>query len=183
MDLAEKTLTSKVLYDGVIIRAELDSALLPDGTTANREVVRHPGGVCVAALNDKNELAFVRQYRYPYAEIVSELPAGKLERGEDPFEAVKRELKEETGAQSDSWKDMGWLYPSPGYCDEIIHLYACRISSVGEQTPDEDEFLEAEYVPLEKALEMVMRGELRDAKTQTLILKLHHALSCDKNFI
>lgn len=183
MDLTEKTLSNKIIYDGAIIRTELDEVLLPNGSAAKREVVRHPGGVCVAALNEKNELAFVTQYRYPYAELVRELPAGKLERGEDPFEAVKRELMEETGASSYTWRDMGKLYPSPGYCDEIIYLYACRISVQGSSCPDEDEFLEVEYIPLEDAVKLVMDGQLRDSKTQTLILKLDNSLRKDSKFL
>jgi len=103
---------------------------------------------------------------------VTELPAGKLEQGELPEEAIRREMLEEVGAHCTDWKDMGKLYPTPGYCNEIIHLYACRIESIGEQNPDEDEFLEVEFIPLDKAVDMVMAGELPDSKTQTLVLKL-----------
>ena len=92
-----------------------------------RNVVEHPGGVCVAALTEKNELLFVRQFRYPYGEVVLELPAGKLEKGSTPLENGKRELKEETGAAGFGYLSLGKLYPSPGYTDEIIHLYFCRV--------------------------------------------------------
>ena len=117
-------------------------------------------------------LPFVRQFRYPYKEIVTELPAGKLEKGEDPFDAIRRELAEEVGAQGTNWRSMGKLYPSPGYCGEIIYLYACDIDVSGESHPDEGEFLEVEYIPLKKAVEMVLDNRLPDSKTQTLVMKL-----------
>ena len=106
-------------------------------------------------------------------EIVTELPAGKLEKGEDPFEAGKRELKEETGAVANKYISLGKLYPTPGYCGEIIHMYLATELTFGEQSPDEDEFLEVYKISLEKAVEMVMNGELPDSKTQTMILKIN----------
>ena len=106
-------------------------------------------------------------------EIVTELPAGKLEKGEDPFEAGKRELKEETGAVAKKYISLGKLYPTPGYCGEIIHMYLATELEFGEQSPDEDEFLEVYKISLEKAVEMVMNGELPDSKTQTMILKIN----------
>ena len=107
MDFTEKPLKQDYLYRGKIVNLRVDDAELPDGTTALREVVEHPGGVCVAALTDKEELLFVEQFRYPYMETVLELPAGKLEYGEDPFEAGKRELLEETGAAAKNYRDLG----------------------------------------------------------------------------
>lgn len=118
----------------------LDDVELEDGKKSKREVVNHPGGVTVAALDDDNNLLFVRQFRYPYKEVVLELPAGKLEKGSTPLENGKRELLEETGAQGYSYTSLGQLYPSPGYTNEIIHLYVCRIKSEGESKPDEGEF-------------------------------------------
>ena len=118
MDLTEKTLESRRLFTGKIINLCLDKALLPDGTTANRELVQHPGGVSVAALTENNEIYMVRQFRYPYQEILLELPAGKLERGENPFEAVKREQREETGTTAEEYRYLGEVYPTPGYVDE-----------------------------------------------------------------
>ena len=123
MDLTEKTLESRRLFTGKIINLCLDKALLPDGTTANRELVQHPGGVSVAALTENNEIYMVRQFRYPYQEILLELPAGKLERGENPFEAVKREQREETGTTAEEYRYLGEVYPTPGYVDEIIRLW------------------------------------------------------------
>ena len=168
----EKTLTQTYHFKGKIINLRVDDVELSDGTVTIREIIEHPGGVCVAALTKDGKLPFVRQFRYPYREIVAELPAGKLEKGEDPFEAVKRELAEEVGAHGTNWRSMGNLYPSPGYCGEIIRLFACDIDESGKSHPDDGEFLEVEYIPLEKAVEMVLAGELPDAKTQTLVLKL-----------
>ena len=172
MDMTEKTVASREVFSGRVMRVFLDEVELPDGRHAAREILRHNGGVCCAVLNSRDEIAFVRQYRYVYGRVVTELPAGKLEPGEAPDDAVKREVREETGAEGTEWRSMGELYPTPGYCGEIIHLYACRLAEMGETQPDDDEFLETLWVPFDEAVQMVMRGELPDSKTQVLILKL-----------
>ena len=141
MNLTEKTLSQEYKYNGRNLNLRVDEVELPGGHTSVREVVEHPGGVCIAALTDRKELLFVRQYRYPYGEALLELPAGKLEYGEDPLAAGKRELKEETGASAKEYTDLGKLYPSPGYCGEIIHMYLAAGLTFGEAAPDEDEFL------------------------------------------
>lgn len=171
MKLTEKTLKQTEKFDGKIINVHLDDVELENGELTFREVVDHPGGVCVAVLSDKDELYFVRQFRYPYKEIVLELPAGKLERGEDPFDAMKREQQEETGTTASNYVSLGKLYPSPGYCSEIIHMWACRAKTEGEQNLDADEFLEVEKLPLKKAVDMVLENEIYDSKTQVAILK------------
>ena len=176
MDFTEKPLKQDYLYRGKIVNLRVDDAELPDGTTALREVVEHPGGVCVAALTDKEELLFVEQFRYPYMETVLELPAGKLEYGEDPFEAGKRQLLEETGAAAKNYRDLGKLYPTPGYCGDIIHMYLAENLTFSEQHLDEDEFLEVRRIPLETAFQMVMRNEIRDSKTQVGILKTYQLI-------
>ena len=178
--LTEKTLNSKTIFNGKILHVILDEVERPDGNKASREVVQHQGGVCVAALDENNNLFFVRQFRYPYKEITLELPAGKLEKGETVLENGKRELKEETGCEGYSFMTLGAMYPSTGYTDEIIHLFACRVKSVGEQQPDEDEFLNVEKIPLNKAVEMVLNNQLPDAKTQITILKLDALLKSGK---
>lgn len=177
MDLTEKTIKKEYIFRGKIINLRVDEAIMPDGSTALREVVEHPGGVCVAALTDDRELIFVEQFRYPYSEITLELPAGKLEYGEDPFEAGKRELKEETGAEAAEYSDLGKLYPTPGYCGETIHMYFAEKLSFGEQQLDEDEFLEVRKIKVEEALKMVMRNEIRDSKTQVGIMKVYNILN------
>lgn len=171
MKLYEKTLASETKFDGRIIKVILDDVELENGKTAKREVVCHNGGVCVAALTENDEVLLVRQFRYPYKEILLELPAGKLEKGEDPFEAVKREQMEETGTKGENYVSLGNLYPSPGYCGEIIRIWACRVSAKGEMHLDDDEFLEVERIPLQKAVEMVLNNEIHDSKTQVGILK------------
>lgn len=171
MELYEKTLSSKEIFKGRVIHVTLDEIELPNGHKSTREVVNHPGGVCIAALNDKDELYFVRQYRYPYHEVILELPAGKLEKDSTPLENGIRELKEEVGAIGKDYKFLGELYPSTGYCSEIIYLYFCRIDSMGNCCPDEDEFLNVEAIHIDKAVQMVLNNEIKDSKTQTAVLK------------
>ncbi len=172
MDFFENTLRQTDIYTGRIIHVHVDDVELPNGSTSVREVVEHPGGVSVAALTPANELIFVRQFRYPYHKILLELPAGKLEPGEDPFEAMKREQLEETGTTGENYISLGEVYPTGGYCGEIIRLWACRVTEENHQLHlDEDEFLTPERIPLDKAVEMVCSNEIPDAKTQIGILK------------
>ena len=147
MELTEKTLSSEKIFDGRILHIRRDTVLLPNGHQSTREVVDHPGGVSVLALDDQNRVLIVSQFRYPYEEVLREIPAGKLEYGEDPAEAARRELREETGAVAGSFQSLGELYPSPGYCGEIIRMYLARELSFGDTDPDEDEFLGLERVP------------------------------------
>ncbi len=177
MNLKEKQLTKEYIYKGKIINLRRDTALLPNGEEALREVVEHPGGVCVAAITDNKEILFVKQFRYPYFEEILEIPAGKRDSfDEDPLECGKRELKEETGATAENFTFLGKLYPTPGCIDEVIYMYAATGLSFGEQRLDEDEFLSVYKIPLERAVNMVLSGEIVDAKTQTAMLKLNMLL-------
>ena len=176
MELFEKTLSTKEIYKGRIITVHEDEIELPDGSKSSREVVEHSGGVCVAAITDEDEMFFVRQFRYPYKRVLLELPAGKLEKGEDPLEAGKRELEEETGTVAGKYYDLGKFYPTPGYCGEIIHLYAASQLKSTAMNPDEDEFLEVEKIAVDKAVDMVINGEIPDGKTQTLIMRVAEML-------
>ena len=176
MDMTEKTVSREYIFKGRIINLRVDDALLPDGSVAKREVVEHPGGVCVAALTENNELLFVEQFRYPYSEVVLELPAGKLEYGEDPFEAGKRELREETGAVAEEYESLGKLYPTPGYCGEIIHMYFAKNLTFTSQDLDSDEFLEVRKIPLKEAFKMVINNEIADSKTQVGIMKVYYKI-------
>lgn len=177
MHLEEKQLSSELKYDGRIVKLYADTALLENGDTTLREVIRHPGGVCVVALTEENEVLFVRQFRYPHGRVLLEIPAGKLEYGEERRDCGLRELKEETGCTCDSFEYLGNLLPTPAYDTEVIHMYIARGLHSGEQHLDDNEFLEVEKIPLDKAVEMIMNNEISDAKTQVAILKTKMLLS------
>lgn len=174
MNLIEKQISAEYKYKGKIVSLRIDDALLPNGQTAKREIIEHNGGVCVAALDSDYNLLMVKQFRYPYGEVIYEIPAGKRNSpDEDPLLCGQRELKEETGATAEKYTFLGELYPTPGYCGEFIWIYAATGLSFGDAEPDEDEFLTLEKVPFKKALEMVLSNEIKDAKTQVAILKLN----------
>ncbi len=167
----EKQLSSEQKFDGRVVKLFVDKAELENGKIVTREVIKHPGGVGVVALDDDENVLFVRQFRYPHGRVLLEIPAGKLEFGEDPEQCGLRELKEETGCTCDSFVSLGKLLPTPAYDSEIIYIYLARGLHGGEQHLDEGEFLEVEKIPLKKAAEMIMNNEIDDAKTQLAILK------------
>jgi ADP-ribose pyrophosphatase len=171
MDLTEKTLGSEEIYRGKIICVRKDTVLLPNGKQALREVVEHPGGVGILALDERNCVPMVTQYRYCFQSTLLEIPAGKLEKGEDPFEAAMRELKEEVGATAETWLPLGELIASPGCYNEVLHLYLARKLTFGDTHFDEDEFLNVERIPFDELTHRVMDGEIRDAKTAAAVLK------------
>lgn len=171
MKLEEKTVESELKYDGKIVKLFVDKAEVENGDIVKREVIKHPGGVCVVPLDEDENVIFVRQFRYPHKRVFLEIPAGKLEYGENHRECGLRELKEETGCVCDSFEYLGNLVPTPAYDTEIIHMYLARGLHAGEQNLDKDEFLETEKIPLKKAAEMIMKNEIADAKTQVAILK------------
>lgn len=180
MHLSEKQTDSKLVFKGSVLEVYSDTALLENGKTAKRDVIRHPGGVCVVALTDENEIYFVKQFRYPMQRVMTEIPAGKLEWGENHLECGKRELCEEAGKTADEFIYLGCLAPTPAYDTEIIHMYLARgLHSVTQQL-DEDEFLDVEKISLEKAVEMVMNNEITDAKTQLAILKAEKYIAAKK---
>ena len=134
--------------------------------------MEHPGGVTIAALTDDNELLFVRQFRYPYETVLLELPAGKLDPAKtSPLRLPRENCREETGAVGKDYISLGTFYPSAGFCDEVLHLYFCKVASIGASHPDEDEFIEPILIPIEKAVEMVLNNEIPDGKTQVAVLK------------
>ena len=169
----ERTVSQEYIYEGKILKLRVDKAKTENGKEVTREVVEHNGGVCIAALTDENELLFVKQFRYAYQEKLLELPAGKREKNENPLECGKRELKEETGVTGKGFLSLGQVYPTPGYCTEILHLYICRVDEIGESKPDEDEVIEVVKIPLERAVEMVINNEIPDAKTQIAVMKTY----------
>ncbi|MBQ9980838.1 MAG: NUDIX hydrolase [Oscillospiraceae bacterium] len=165
----EKTLKKNVIYTGRIINVRRDDVLTADGVPCVREVVEHPGATGIIAITDEGKILCVRQYRYPCGEYILEIPAGKLERGEEPLRCAKRELEEETGFTAARWDSLGSVYLSPGICDEKMHVFLARGLTPGEKCPDEDEVLENEYYTAEELTQMALRGELNDAKTFTAL--------------
>ena len=168
----EQTEEVNGIFSGVIITVHEDTVMLVDGSKAKRELVNHNGGVAIVPLTDNGEVLMVRQFRAAYKETIYELPAGKLEKGEDPREAGIRELKEECGVTAKNFFELGQIYPTPGYCNEIIRIYGATGLEFGEQSLDEDEFLDVYRIPLETAFEKCMSGEFKDAKTIVGIFKI-----------
>ncbi len=161
---AEQTISSKPIYKGKVISLQVDTVTLPNGGTSTREIVRHPGGVSVLALLD-GKMLVVEQYRKPLGKSQIEIPAGKLDKdGEDPLAAAKREL-EETGYRSDHLTYICSYYTSPGFADEIMHMYFTDQLEKSEMRLDEDEFLVCEAITLEEAQRYIREGRISDAKT------------------
>lgn len=172
MDLTERMVSSQTIFEGKIVRVTVDEARLPNGRLATREVVYHPGGVAILALDTDNQVTLVRQYRYPIGQLLLELPAGKLDAGEDHLPAAKRELSEETGLEAGELTYLGHIYASPGFCDEALHMYLARDLTRARQHLDEDEFLDVVTMPFDTLVEQVMSGEITDAKTVATVLKV-----------
>lgn len=172
MELIEKTKESELIFDGVVVHLYRDTVTLPDGGESFREYVKHLGAVCVVPLTESGEVILERQYRYAVGEVLVEIPAGKLDyAGEDFREAVLRELREETGAIPTELIDMGDYYGSPAIMGERIRMFMARGLTFSENDLDEDEFLEVFTLPLDEAVEMVLRGEIADGKTQVALLR------------
>ena len=172
MKLEERMVSSQTIFEGHIIKVTLDEAELPNGKLAGREVVYHPGGVCVLALGEDGSVPLVRQFRYPIQRLLLELPAGKLDKeAEDQLEAAKRELSEETGLEAEEWTYLGSMLVSPGFCDEQVHMYLARKLKSSGQHLDEDEFLNVETMAFDELLTQVMDGTIVDAKTVAATLK------------
>lgn len=174
MDLTERMVSSETIFEGKIIKVTLDQARLPNGSLAAREVVYHPGGVAVLALDSDNTVYLVKQFRYPLQELLLELPAGKLDHGaeEDRLLGAQRELSEETGLEAAEWTYLGYTLASPGFCDEALHMYLARGLSRKEQHLDEDEFLDVVTMPFGQLVEQVMDGTITDGKTVSATLKV-----------
>lgn len=164
MDYIEKTVEKKYVYKGRILNLRVDDAMLPDGKPCKREIIEHSGGACVLYVEDGNIL-FVRQYRYAYGESVYELPAGKLEPNEPPVCTAKRELEEEAGILAENFTLLFVVYPTPGYTNEKIYIYQAMDGKRTKCNLDEGEFLDVEWISLDKAREMLQKGEIKDAKT------------------
>lgn len=158
-------------YKGIITSTTLDRVVLKNGEHSLREVVDHPGGVTVIPVDDQGYVYCVRQFRYPMGEHLLETPAGKLEPGEDPLECAIRELSEETGITAGEYIDLGKIYPSPGFCREVLYIYMAKNLSYGKSHPDEHEFLDVHKIHIDELYKLVIENSLVDAKTIIAVLK------------
>lgn len=168
----EGKISSKTVFTGRVFSVSVDQVSLENGKQGEREVLHHHGGACIAALTPENEIYMIRQFRYAMGEELWELPAGKLEPGEDPEKAAHRELGEECGLVAGRMRDIGPVYPSVGYDSEIIYCYLAQDLTLCEMHLDEDEFLTPVKMPLKSAIDLVMNGQVPDSKTSTCLLKL-----------
>lgn len=176
-NLNEVQTGSQEIFDGVVVHLYKDTVQLPNGKPAIREVIRHVGAVAVVPVTDDGKVIVERQFRYPLNDVITEIPAGKLDSfTEDRLSAAQRELREETGYTADNWQELGDFHPTPAYCDEKITLYLATGLHLGERELDEDEFLNVVTVPMEELVADIMAGRITDGKTQTAILKAHYLL-------
>ena len=177
--LHETKLSSELIYDGKVVHLYRDAVRLPNGHESIREVVRHVGAVCVLPLFEDGSVLVERQFRYPHDRVLWEIPAGKLDsKAEEHLAAVKRELYEETGYTADRFTSLGLLYTTPAFVDEVIEMYLAEglHTENDGQHLDEDEFLTVEKLHIDTLCDMVMRGEIPDAKTQVAVLKVKRLL-------
>ena len=179
-NLVEVQLSSEAKYDGNLLHIRRDVVQLPNGKTATREYNCHLGAVCILPLLENGDVLLERQYRYPLREVLTEIPAGKLDAvGEDPLEAAKRELREETGAVASEWTPLGLFYPVGAYSTEKIHMFLARGLTFGERELDEDEFLNVFRMPLSELVAQVLAGQIPDAKTHAAALRVHLMLHAE----
>lgn len=171
MEFEEKQLNTKVTYNGKVINITLDDVELADGSKSFREVIRHPGGVVAVAMKDENTILMVKQYRYAIQKVSLELPAGKLEKGEDIHDAIKRELLEETGYRAKNWKDLGYINTTPGICDEKLYLFLATDLYYDAPCPDDGEIIEAYEYKLDDIFRMIKDGEINDSKTICALMR------------
>lgn len=171
MNFEEKTMDFEYVYHGKVIDVRRDNIEIATGKKSVREVVEHSGGVVIAAQKTPDTILMVKQFRYPIKQTVLELPAGKLEKGEEPFPAAKRELEEETGYKANKWLGLGYINTTPGFCDEKLYLYhATDLEFVGEH-PDEGEIIQCFEFKLEEIFEKIRNGEINDAKTICALMR------------
>ena len=173
-ELTEKGIGSEKVFEGRLLHVYRDTVSLPNESTSTREYIRHNGAACVVPITDDGCVLMVRQYRYPVGQALLEIPAGKLDsKNEDPFDAARRELKEETGAEAAEWICLGDFYPTPAYTDENIVMFVAKGLTFGENCLDDDEFLAVERVPLDTLVEDILAGRIPDAKTQAAVLRAY----------
>ena len=172
MNMEEKQISRKVIFTGNVVELVVDTVLCPNGRESKREIINHPGGACVLAITSNNEVIMERQFRYAYKDVIYELPAGKLEHGEDPKCSAARELEEETGYKATSpLIDLGIMYPTCGYSSEVIYCYLADTLVKTKTNLDVDEVIELEFIPLKKVIEMIESNEIKDGKTIFAVTK------------
>ncbi len=171
MELKETMLSRREVFAGRVFRVTRDEILLPDGSQGIRELVHSHGGVVILPMDEQGRVTLVRQFRYAQDRVLLEAVAGKLEPGEEPFAAAKRELQEETGFTADKWTDLGWICTSPGFLTERLYLYLAEGLHPGEQHLDRGEFLHCETIPLKELGCRIAAGEVEDGKTLAIYLK------------
>lgn len=169
----ENTVSTRRIHEGRIINLREDTVELPSGRQAKREIIEHPGAVCIVPVLDDGRIVMVRQFRKPAEAALLELPAGGLEKGEDPAECALRELREECGLDASQLSPLFTCFLAPGYSTELMHGFLGENLSEKTGTPDEDENLEVEIYPLEALLPMIDSGEIRDSKTICGLLALY----------
>ena len=172
MELRETMLERKEIYSGRVFQITRDEILLPDGSRGIRELVHSYGGVVILPMDEQGNVTLVHQFRYAQDRILLEAVAGKLEAGEEPFSAAKRELQEETGFTADHWTDLGWICTSPGFLTERLYLYLAEGLHPGEQQLDQGEFLRCETMSLEELGKRIAEGQVEDGKTLAIYLKV-----------
>ena len=173
MEFTEKTLSTKRVYNGKVVFVDYDNIETSDGHKSFREVIRHPGGVVIVAEKDSETILMVKQFRYPLKQVSLELPAGKLEYGENPDDACKRELEEETGYIAKTWKSLGYIYTTPGICDEKLYLYYAKDLTFTKPNPDEGEIIQAYEYKIADLFQMIKNGEVNDSKTLCALLRAY----------
>ncbi len=171
--VTEEQISTKTEFKGRVISVSTDDVLLSNGQKAKREVVHHSGGAAAIAIDEEDNIYLIRQFRYALGRIMTEIPAGKLEVGENPKQAAMRELTEETGITAKEFTALASVVPTCGYCDEIIYIYLAKGLSFGQTNLDEGEFVNTFKISLEKAVQMVLNAEIIDSKTVSAILQVH----------
>jgi 8-oxo-dGTP pyrophosphatase MutT (NUDIX family) len=156
---------SRGVFTGRVIDVSVDTVTLPDGATVDLEIIRHPGGAAAAAVNERNEICLLRQYRHALGRWLWELPAGKLDGGEPPLVCARRELEEETGLTASEWRPLGGVVSSPGVFTEVVHLFLATGLSSGSARPETGEVFEIAWLPLQEAARRALAGEIDDGKT------------------
>lgn len=177
MEMNETRISGELIYDGIIVHLYKDDVILPNKKNAVREVIRHQGAVCVVAIDDNRDIYLVQQYRYPFSDVLTEIPAGKLDVGEQPIDCAARELKEETGIVANKYTYLGKLYTSPAFLDEVIHIYLATELSFEKQNPDEDEFVEVIKTNIDEFVKEILADKIPDGKTQAAVLRAYLAFN------